>query len=285
VITARAPASSANLGPGFDAAGIALDLWNAVDLEEGAFGVEIVGEGSGELPQDATHLSLRAFALFAPPERYRFRFTNAIPLERGLGSSAAAVGLGLVAGAHAAGVRSTPGDLLALGAPFEGHVDNLAAVLLGGVCVAWVDGEPHARRIADDMPAAAVAAIPAERTSTAASRTALPDVVTHADATVNAGAALMLGAAVAGGDADLLRHAFRDRLHEQYRAAGAPLLARVRELAPDALGVTLSGSGPTVIAWADRARADELATRLGSELGESAVVRRLDISPSGAHAA
>ena len=100
MIVARAPASPANLGPGFDAAAAALDLWNHVEIEEGTFAVEIDGEGAGELPRDASHLAVQAFALLTPPTAYRFRFTNAIPLERGLGSSAAAIGLGLVAGAQ-----------------------------------------------------------------------------------------------------------------------------------------------------------------------------------------
>src|SRR4029079_12801212 len=89
MIVARAPASSANLGPGFDAAAAALDLWNTVEIEQGDFAVEIEGEGAGELPRDASHLAVQAFALLTPPAAYRFRFTNAIPLERGLGSSAA----------------------------------------------------------------------------------------------------------------------------------------------------------------------------------------------------
>jgi homoserine kinase len=285
VIHAHAPASTANLGPGFDAAGAALGLWNEVELEEGPFGVEIAGEGADELPTDATHLALRAFALLAEPERFRFRFTNRIPLERGLGSSAAAIGLGLVAGARAAGRNATPDELLALGAQFEGHVDNLGAVLSGGVCVSWHDGpSPRARRIADDMPAAAIAVVPAARTSTTASRTALPDAVPHADAAVNAGAAMLLGAAIALGDADLLSPALRDKLHEPYRGAGAPLLERVRAAArTGVVGVTLSGSGPTVIAWVRHEQADEVAEELGRAVRGEAIVLPLAVT-GGAYA-
>ena len=129
MIVARAPASTANLGPGFDTAAAALDLWNTVEVEEGAFAVEVVGEGAGELPLDVTHLSLQAFALLAPPTGFRFRFENAIPLERGLGSSAAAIGLGLVAGAAAAGHALSDEELLTLGSRLESHLDNLAAVV------------------------------------------------------------------------------------------------------------------------------------------------------------
>jgi homoserine kinase len=284
VIVARAPASSANLGPGFDAAAAALDLWNSVEIEPGPFRVEIAGEGGDELPQDETHLAVQAFALLTPPAEHRFRFTNAIPLERGLGSSAAAIGLGLVAGAVAGGHAVALEELLALGVRLESHVDNLAAVLHGGVCVAWRDDRPRVRRIADHLPAAALAVVPNERTSTAASRTALPDLVTHADAAATAGAAMLLGAAIAGHDAELLRHAFRDRLHEPYRSAGAPLLDRVKGLVPEAVGVTLSGSGPTVIAWVDPADHERAATHLASELRGTATVMPLAIAREGAAA-
>jgi homoserine kinase len=285
MIVARAPASTANLGPGFDAAAAALDLWNHVEIEEGTFAVEIEGEGSAELPRDATHLAVRAFALVTPPDAYRFRFTNEIPLERGLGSSAAAIGLGLVAGAAASGLAPDVRDQLTLGAHLESHIDNLAAVLSGGVCIAWRDEEPQVRRIADRLPADAIAVVPSERTSTAQSRTALPKTIAHADAAVSAGAAMLLGAAIATGDAELLRHAFRDRLHEPFRAAGAPLFARVKRLVPEALGVTLSGSGPTVIAWVeDAVDQDRVAAHLTAELGSAATVLPLAVAREGAAA-
>jgi homoserine kinase len=284
MIVARAPASTANMGPGFDAAAAALDLWNEVEIDEGAFAVEIAGEGVDELPRDETHLAVQAFGLLTSPSRYRFRFTNAIPLERGLGSSAAAIALGLVAGAAAGGHSLATDELLSLGARLESHIDNLGAVLAAGVCVAWRGEDAHVRRIADTVPAGAVAVVPSERTSTAASRTALPETVSHADAAVTAGAAMLLGAAVATGDRELLRHAFRDRLHEPFRAEGAPLLARVKRAAPEAVGVTLSGSGPTVIVWCVPEERDRIVAQLASELGAAATVRPLDVADRGAYA-
>jgi homoserine kinase len=285
MIVARAPASTANLGPGFDAAGAALDLWNHVEIEPRAFAVEIEGEGASELPRDATHLAVQAFALLTPPDGFRFRFTNAIPLERGLGSSAAAIALGLVAGAAAAGHAIPVKDLLTLAARLESHIDNLAAALSGGVCIAWREDGPRFRRIADELPADAIAVVPSERTSTAASRTALPQTISHEEAAVTAGAAMLLGAAIASGDAELLRHAFRDRLHEPFRAAGAPLLQRVKQLVPEALGVTLSGSGPTVIAWVeDAVDRDRAAAHLASELGSTATVLPIAVAQEGAAA-
>src|SRR5262249_36186908 len=121
-IHVRAPATTANLGSGFDVAGVALDLWNELE----------VGEANGQL--DESHPAVQAFARFAPPQDYSFRFTDRIPRERGLGSSAAVVALGLVAGALAAGQEPAADELLAAGIDLEGHADNLAAALAGGVC-------------------------------------------------------------------------------------------------------------------------------------------------------
>jgi homoserine kinase len=282
-----APASTANLGPGFDAAAAALDLWNEVVVEEGKSGVEIEGEGVDELPRDATHLTLRAFALFAPVDSYRFSFVNRIPLERGLGSSAAAIAMGLIAGATVSGSSIDPGDLLRLGVPIEGHADNLAAALYGGVCIAMKrNGTIHASRIAGDMPVAAILTVPAARTSTAASRNGLPANVTHADAAHNAASAAMLGAAIASGDVALLRDAFDDKLHEQYRIADAPILRALRDHAPEGtVGVTLSGSGPSVVVWAENARAADVALELEDLLPDDTMVLPLRVAQEGAKTA
>jgi homoserine kinase len=279
-----APASTANLGPGFDAAAAALELWNEVVVEGGSSGVEIEGEGAEELPRDATHLTLRAFALFAPVDDYRFSFVNRIPLERGLGSSAAAIAMGLVAGAAVTGKTVAPEELLALGVPIEGHADNLAAALYGGVCIAMKrQGSIHAHRIAGDMPVAAILAVPSSRTSTAASRNGLPEKVTHADAAHNAASAAMLGAAIVSGDVALLRDAFDDRLHEQYRIGNAPLLQSLRAHAPDGtVGVTLSGSGPSVVVWAENARAADVALELKDSLPDDTMVLPLRVAQEGA---
>jgi len=279
-----APASTANLGPGFDVAAAALDLWNELVVEPGEFAVEIEGEGADELPRDESHLSLRAFAPFGTVESHSFHFLNRIPLERGLGASAAAIALGLVAGAAAAGRNAAPTELLAVGELLEGHADNLAAALLGGVCLAWRrNGTTHAVRVAAAMPATAVLVVPTSRTSTSESRGGLPPIVRHEDAVASAGAAAMLGAAIAGGDAELLGEAFGDRLHEPYRLASAPLLQAVRDRLPaGALGATLSGSGPSVVVWARPERADEVASELAAAFPE-ATVTSLGVASEGAH--
>jgi homoserine kinase len=280
-----APASTANLGPGFDSAGAALDLWNELEFEPAdELNVDVSGEGADEVPHDATHLALRAFAFFLPVDGFRFRFVNRIPLERGLGSSAAAIALGLVAGAAATGADAQPSGLLAKGARLEGHIDNLAAVLYGGVCVAWTRDGPRAMRIADDMPLAPVLVVPVSRTNTAHSRSGLPFTVSHSDAAVTAGAATMLGAAIASGNATLLRDAFNDRLHEQYRSADSPLLQTLRDdLPPGAVGATLSGSGPSVVVWAEPAEVDSVVAALEQSVPSSATVLPLRIAEAGAH--
>ncbi len=267
-IHVRAPATSANLGPGFDAAGVAFELWNEVE----------VGDANGT-PPDYDHLGVRAFARFAPPERYSFRFTDRIPRERGLGSSASVVALGLVAGAVAAGKEPSPDELLAEGLPLEGHPDNLAAALVGGVTLTW-DG--RIARIADDMPAAAVAVVPRERVNTAAARAALPEAVPLADAAFSAGRAALLGAAVAAGDARLFSASAADKLHEPYRAVHAPHLQAIRDDLPQgALGATLSGSGPTVIVWAEKESAGAVAVALADRFPEHDV-HHLPVSITGA---
>jgi len=246
----RAPATTANLGPGFDCAAVALDLWNELEVTDGD-GVELEGEGAVELPRDATNLAVRAYALVADPAGKRFRFTNRIPLERGLGSSAAAIALGLAAAARVGRsntvLQRRIEALLPLGASLEGHADNLAAALLGGVTL--TDGT-RAWRVADSLPLAPVLVVPERRTATGASRASLPDPVPRPDAVDSVVHATMLGAGLASGDASLIAASLADRLHEPHRPS--PILDELRADPPaGALGATLSGSGPSVLVWAE----------------------------------
>ena len=189
---------------------------------------------------------MRAFSLLASSDRLCLRFTSRIPRTRGLGSSASVIALGLVAACRVLGDEPDPERLLALGLPLEGHPDNLAACLAGGVCLTW---EGRIARVADTLPLAPVAVIPEAETETAASRAALPQEVSHEDAAFTAGRAALLGAGLAAGDPDLLAAAFADRLHEPYRPS--PILDAIRaDLPAGAVGATLSGSGPAVIVWA-----------------------------------
>jgi homoserine kinase len=257
----RAPATSANLGPGFDAAAVALDLWSELEIGEGE-GVVVEGEGAGELAEDLSNLAVRAYGLLADPAGMRFVFRNRIPLERGLGSSAAAIALGLAA----ARPDGDPEELLAAGLTLENHADNLAAALVGGVTLTW---ERRIARIADGLPLTPVAVVPRERTSTEASRQSLPATMPHAEAAVSAGRAALLGAGVALGDPALFAAALDDRLHEPYRPSTVLEDVRV-DPPPGARGASLSGSGPTVMVWADDAGA--CATALSERYPESDVL-------------
>lgn len=266
----RAPASSANLGPGFDCVAVALDLWNELEVTEGD-GVTVEGVGADEISADRTNLGVRAYAKLADPAGKHFRFVNRIPLERGLGSSAAAIVLGLVAARPDAGADELLGRALEL----ESHGDNLAATLVGGVTLMC---DRHITRIADTLPLVPVAVVPELRVRTALSRHALPELVPHADATVTAGHAALLGAAIARGDADLFTRALVDRIHQPYRPSKI-LDAVQANLPPGARGATLSGSGPTVIVWADDAAA------CGAELRERFPLHQvleLRVTPHGA---
>jgi homoserine kinase len=271
-VIVRAPATSANLGPGFDCAGVALDLWNEVEITEGD-GVVVEGEGAGELPEDATNLAVRAYALLADPVGKRFRFVNRIPLESGLGSSAAAIALGL----RAAAPEATDEELLALGLALEPHADNLAAALAGGVTLTW-DG--RIARIAGTLPLEPVAVIPPARVSTEAARDALPAEIPHADAAFTLARATLLGAGAASGDAEVYAAALDDRVHEPYRESA--LVRELRASLPKgARGATLSGSGPTAIVWTEDAAA--CAAALTERYPEHRVLP-LAVSPRGAHA-
>jgi homoserine kinase len=261
----RAPATSANLGAGFDCAAAALDLWNELEVEDGA-----------DAPPDPGHLGVRAFGLVSSPEGLSFRWTNRVPRARGLGSSAATIALGLVGAAKWSGQELDSEALLARGGPLEGHLDNLAAALAGGVCLTW-DG--RIARIADTLPLAPVAVIPKAHVRTSEARAALPPQLAHGDAAFSAARAALLGAGAASGRTELFVAALADRLHEPYRPSD--VLDAVRaDLPAGARGATLSGSGPTVIVWADDAEAcaDELARRYPEH-----EVLALRVSPTGTH--
>jgi homoserine kinase len=268
-ISVRAPASTANVGPGFDCVAVALELWNELELREG---YAVVDRG---------HLGVRAFSLLADPAGWTFDFTSSIPRERGLGSSASIIALGLVAACAVSGREADPEELLALGIELEGHADNLAAALAGGVCLTW---NGNIARVAERPPATAIALVPATSVSTAAARATLPQEVAHADATFTTARATLLGAALASESAELFGEALADRLHEPHRAAHAPLLEQVRaDLPSGALGATISGSGPTVIAWVRDDAAEECVAELGARYPDVDVLS-LPASRKGAHA-
>lgn len=258
-VRVRVPATSANLGPGFDALGLALGLYDDVAAEVTAGGVRVVvsGEGAGELPEGDTHLvvtSMRAAfdVLGAQPPGLALECVNRIPQARGLGSSSAAIVAGvLLARALVAdgATRLDDAAALRLASEIEGHPDNVAPCLLGGFTVAWT--EPAGARAVSLAVADAVRPtvfVPGERGLTAVARAALPATVPHADAALNAGRAALLVHALTAQPA-LLLPATVDRLHQDYRAEGMPATAAlVAALRGAGVAAVVSGAGPTVLA-------------------------------------
>ncbi len=255
----RVPATSANLGPGFDALGLALRWYDDVVLEVHDDGVvvDVTGEGADAVDRGAANLVVRAAvaafdALGVRPAGLVLTCTNRIPHARGLGSSAAAI----VAGASAARALVVGGSerlddvaLLQLCCDLEGHPDNVAACLLGGLTIAYVvEGVPRAVRLAVRPEIAPVLLIPPTTASTTQARGMLPDLVPHAVAATNAGRAALLVAALTV-DPGLLLAATEDRLHQAYRAPAMPETADlVAALRADGIPATVSGAGPTVLA-------------------------------------
>jgi homoserine kinase len=256
------PATSANLGPGFDALGLALGLANTVRVEP-SDRVEVIveGEGAGALATDAENLVYRALARLAEradvaPPPVRLRCANTIPLARGLGSSSAAIVAGLLAGNHLLGAPLGRADLLGLAVAIEGHPDNVTPALLGGVRICVV-GERGLVQTAVPLarPLRAVLFVPDRPMATAEARGLLPAAVPRADAIFNLGRTALLVAALASGDYRLLAEATRDRLHQPARAALFPAMATFLRAALDAgaLGACLSGAGSTLMALVEEA--------------------------------
>ncbi|WP_240687262.1 homoserine kinase [Amycolatopsis suaedae] len=254
----RVPASTANLGPGFDTLGLALGLYDEVEVLVTGSGlkVEVIDAGAGpmdDVPTDERHLVVRALRRAAEHlgldvPGLHLRCHNAIPHARGLGSSAAAVVSG-VAAAYALAGRELDGEALRLAAGFEGHADNAAASLFGGFVIAWADGGRFAAQRLDPHPAIRpVVAVPTMRSSTEATRGLLPETVPHADAAHNAGRAALAVLALTQRP-DLLLAATEDRLHQEYRAPAYPASTRlVTALRSQGVAAAVSGAGPTVLA-------------------------------------
>jgi homoserine kinase len=283
-LTVRVPATAANLGPGFDALALALDLWNEVEVDADASDPTVVvsGEGKGELPEDASNLVFRSMAFLAkeavgslPP--FALRCTNRIPLERGLGSSAAAVVAGLVAADRLLGAGLDEDRLLEVAVDLEGHPDNVSACLRGGLVVAYLSETGWRAERLDAHPALhPVLLVPEhERLPTADARRALPREVPLSDAAFNVGRASL---AVLGltKRPDLLAVALEDRLHQPRRLPLVPAARAVFERLREAgIPVCVAGAGPSLLAF----ESDGSAV---PDPGPSWRVLRLDIASTGA---
>jgi homoserine kinase len=286
--TVEVPATSANLGAGYDCLGLALAMTNRITLEvrgwsRGEIELTADGEGAGELAGSADNPFVRGVVAAMEAARgtlpdgvgWRIEMRNEIPLSRGLGSSAAATVGGLVAANALLGGPLATRDLLGLATTIEGHSDNAAAALLGGFVVSAASAE-GVEAVRFDVPRdlRAILFIPESRLSTASMRRVLPELVPRADAVANLAAVAIGVAGLASRRYDLLRRLTVDRLHEPYRAEAFPQLPRLIEsaLGAGAIGACLSGAGSTVIAFADslatisRIEAALLATAADTDL-------------------
>jgi homoserine kinase len=257
LLRARAPATVANLGPGFDCLGLAVDVVNEFTVETGAApAVEVNGEGAGELPADATNLVFRTIAYLAREAggtlpSFRLTCLNRIPLQRGLGSSAAAVVAGLLLGDRLLGSGLSEDGLLEVAVDIEGHADNVAACLRGGLAVAYLSPEGwRAESLRPHPSLRPLVLIPlAERVATDDARRVLPRSVALADAAFNVSRTALAVVALTERP-DLLESALEDRLHQAHRLPLAPssraLFADLREAG---IPVCVAGSGPSLLAF------------------------------------
>ena len=262
-IRVKAPATTANMGPGYDCLGMALDVWNTLSvdlLDDGEPVVEITGEGSGELATGRDNLVHKSMEfLFDDAGQkmpiVRIRCDNEIPLARGMGSSAAAIAGGLVAANALCSQEYTSKDLLEMAATIEGHPDNVAAAVMGGMQLVISDKTDEGQRlhtVSVNVPSDlhAVIFVPDARISTEDARAVLPETVSMADAVHNMGRVGLLVASMATNHPEFLTIATQDRLHQPYRQPLFTPMKVIFKAALDAgaLGVFLSGSGSTVLA-------------------------------------
>ena len=278
-VTIRVPATTGNMGPGFDCLGMALDIWNVVQVEVGSSGFEISGEGSEALPRDRSNLVYKSFCLaFAesnqPVPRVSVTCRNEIPLGRGLGSSSAAVVGGLVAGNEICGGDLSQERLMELAAATEGHPDNVAPALLGGCQIVVREDD---RLVTASVPVPgdlrAVLFIPDVTMPTEEARKLLPPKVDRQDAVYNMGRVALLVRAFSTGDLTELAVATGDRLHQPARQTIFPAMKNIfrAALGAGALGVFLSGSGSSVLALTS---GRELT--IGYEMADAAVKSGID---------
>jgi homoserine kinase len=280
----RVPASSANLGPGYDAMAAAMAMHLELEVEEtGEFSVDT---GGLRVSTGRDNLLVRAFERLHPADGIAFRLRSEIPLTRGLGSSSAAIVAGLAAADHLFELALTKEDLLAHATEIEGHPDNVAAAIYGGfvVCAGGGEGEGvFAARFDPPAELEGIVVIPAEEVSTRRAREAIPAEVPLADAVANVSAAALLVLGLRSADLDLVARGLHDSLHQPRRRHLYPrsmeIVDSARELG--ALGATISGAGPTVLVWTTVEDAGGVAAALKERAEGWAEVRRLPFEPLG----
>jgi homoserine kinase len=283
-VVVRAPATIANLGPGFDCLGLALAWHNEVGVDrvaDGELSVTVAGQGAAEITRDASNLVVRAIAsVTGAATGLRVHLTNAIPFGRGFGSSSAAIVAGLLAGRALEGASWETEELIAAATEMEGHADNVAPCVTGGACVV-AGGSALALGAPDGVEV--IACVAPMALSTEAARRALPAQVAFGEAVANAGRAALLAAALATSTASLLLAATEDVLHQPAQFALAPDAGKlVSALRGDGIAAFLAGAGPSVAALvpgASAASAEATARRLAPEAWD---VRRAEVDARGA---
>lgn len=282
-VTVRVAATSANLGPAFDCLGLALSLWNEATFRfSGAeLKVSIRGEGADELPRNGSNLILKAFfevykqAGEAPPASLRLECLNRIPLQSGLGSSAAAVLSGLLAANSQLGEPLSQVDLLEMGSKIEGHADNLAAALYGGLALVNNQRENLVIRKLECAPLKTVVVLPDVKISTEEARKVLPERVARSEAIFNLAQGMLLVEAFRSGEISLLAEAMQDRLHQPYRLRLIPGASEAIEAARQAgAAAALSGAGPSLIAFVEAGREKAITVSLRAPFAERGIATR-----------
>jgi homoserine kinase len=280
----RVPASSANLGPGYDVMAAAVALHLELEVEEtGGFSLDA---GGLDVSTGRDNLVVRAFESLHSADGIAFRLHSEIPLARGLGSSAAAIVAGLFAADHLFELALSKEEMLARATELEGHPDNVAAAIYGGfvVCGRGDEGVSLAARFDPPGGLEGIAVIPAEEVSTKRAREAIPTEIPLTDAVANVAAASLLVLGLQAADLDLVARGLEDRIHQPRRR---DLYPRSMELvdsarALGALGATISGAGPTVLVWTTWQDAGKVAAELEKHCEGWAEVRRLPFTPQGA---
>jgi homoserine kinase len=280
----RVPASSANLGPGYDVLAAAVSLFLELEVEEtGEFSLDA---GGLDVSTGRDNLIVRAFESLHPADGIAFRLRSEIPLARGLGSSAAAIVAGLFAADHLYELALSREEMLVRAAQIEGHPDNVAAAIYGGFVICG-DGEgeaPSAARFDPPGGLEGIAVIPVDEVSTERARAVIPAELSLTDAVANVAAASRLVLGLQRADLDLVAAGLADRIHQERRRELYPRSMELVDSARDlgALGATISGAGPTVLVWTTWQDAGKVAEALEARCADWAEVRRLPFSPHGA---
>jgi homoserine kinase len=280
----RVPASSANLGPGYDVMAAAVEMFLELEVEEtGEFSFD---PGDLDVPTGRDNLIVQAFESLHAADGIAFQLRSEIPLARGLGSSAAAIVAGLVAADHLFELALSREELLVRATEIEGHPDNVAAAIFGGfvICGRSDAGEPIAACFEAPEGLEGVAVIPSEEVSTERAREAIPAEVPLADAVANVSAATQLVLGLERADLDLVALGLADRIHQPRRRDLYPRSMEIVEAAEElgALGATISGAGPTVLVWTTWQGTGMVVENLKRRCGDWAEVRRLPFTPHGA---